>query len=75
MKSKYRVHQKTKKKDKRNNINNIITAVLNINSLVSKIDELKVTEQRIFDMLIINKKKLDVLSSYPILDKSFVSSI
>ena len=47
------------KKIRINNINNAILATLNINSLVSKLDELKVIAQGIFDILIINKTKLD----------------
>ena len=37
---------------------------LNVNSLVSKFDELKVIGQGIFDILIINETKLDV--SFPV---------
>ena len=47
------------KKVRRNNINNVIIATLNVNFLVSKFDELKVTGQGIFDILIINETKLD----------------
>ena len=46
-------------KVKINNIKNVIIATLNVNSLVSKFDELKVMGQRIFDILIINETKLD----------------
>ena len=50
---------KNSKKVKRNNVNNIIKAASNINSLVSKFDELTVVGQGVFDILIINKAKLD----------------
>ena len=52
------------KKVRINNINNLIIATLNINSLVSKFDELKFARQGSFDILIINKTKLD--SSFPV---------
>ena len=47
------------KKVRINNINNVTIATLNINSLVSKFDELKVILQGIFNILIINETKLD----------------
>ena len=47
------------KKVRINNINDFIIATLNINSLVSKFDELKFARQGSFDILIINKTKLD----------------
>ena len=49
--------QKKKKKNQKNNINNVIIATLNINSLVSKFDDLKVIGQEIFDISIINETK------------------
>ena len=51
------------KKVRTNNIKNVIIATLNVNSLVSKFDELKVIGQRIFDILI-NETKLD--TSFPV---------
>ena len=48
-----------------NNINNVIKATLNINSFVSKFDELKVIGQRIFDILMKNETKLD--ASFPVI--------
>ena len=42
-----------------NDTKNVIFATLNVNSLVSKFDELKVIGQGIFDILIINETKLD----------------
>ena len=48
------------KKVRINNIKNVIIATLNVNSLVSKFDELKVIGQGIFNILIINETKLDV---------------
>ena len=50
---------KNSKKVKRNNVNNIKKAASNINSLVSKFDELTVIGQVVFDILIISKAKLD----------------
>ena len=54
-------HRTTKKKKseeiRKNNINNVIIATLNINSLVSKFDDLKVIGQEIFDISIINETK------------------
>ena len=47
------------KKVRINNIKHLIIATLNVNSLVSKFDELNVIGQRIFDILIINKTKID----------------
>ena len=41
------------------NIDNIKIVALNINSLVSRFDELKVIGQGIFDILLINQTKLD----------------
>ena len=52
------------KKVRINNIKNVIIATLNVNSLVSKFDELKVIGQGIFDILIINETKLD--ASFPV---------
>ena len=52
--------KKKKLKNRKNNINNVIIATLNINSLVSKFDDLKVIGQEIFDILIINETKLYV---------------
>ena len=48
------------KKVKINNINSTIIAILNINPLISKFDELKVIGQGIFDILKMNETKLDV---------------
>ena len=48
------------KKARTNNIKNVIITTLNVNSLVSKFDELKVIGQRIFDILIVNETNLDV---------------
>ena len=45
------------------NIDNIKIATLNINSLVSRFDELKVIGKGIFDILLINQTKLD--ASFP----------
>ena len=53
------------KKVRINNINNVIKATLNINSFVSKFDELKVIGQRIFDILMKNETKLD--ASFPVI--------
>ena len=50
---------KNSKKVKRNNVNNIIKAASNINSLISKFDELTVVGQGFLYILIINKAKLD----------------
>ena len=47
-----------------NNTKNLIFATLNVNSLVSKFDELKVIGQGIFYILIINETKLD--ASFPV---------
>ena len=47
-----------------NNIKNVIIATINVNSLVSKFDELKVIGQGLFDILIINETKLD--DSFPV---------
>ena len=52
------------KKVRINNIKNVIIATLNVNSLVSKFDELKFIAQGIFDILIINETKLD--ASFPV---------
>ena len=52
------------KKVRINNIKHVIIATLNVNSLVSKFDELKVIGQDIFEIFIINKKKLD--ASFPV---------
>ena len=52
------------KKVRINNIKNVIIATINVNSLVSKLDELKVIGQGIFDILIINETKLD--ASFPV---------
>ena len=52
------------KKVRINKIRNVIIATLNVTSLVSKFDELKVIEQRFFDILIINETKLD--ASFPV---------
>ena len=52
------------KKVRINNIKSVIIATLNVNSLVSKFDELKVIGQGIFDILIINETKLD--ASFPL---------
>ena len=52
------------KKVRINNIKNVIIATLNVNSLVSKFDELKVIGQGILDILIINETKLD--ASFPV---------
>ena len=52
------------KKVRINTIKNVIIAILNANSFVSKFDELKVTGQGIFYILIINKAKLD--ASFPV---------
>ena len=42
----------------------MLQATSNVNSLDSKFDELKVIAQGIFDILIINKTKLD--ASFPV---------
>ena len=52
------------KKVRINNIKSVIIATLNVNSLVSKFDELKVIGEGIFDILIINETKLD--ASFPL---------
>ena len=52
------------KKVRINNIKNVIIATLNVNSLVSKVDELKIIGQGIFDILIIKETKLD--SFFPV---------
>ena len=52
------------KKVKINNAKNVIIATLNVNSLVSKFDELKVIGQGVFDILIINETKLN--ASFPV---------
>ena len=52
------------KKVRINNTKKVITTTLNVNSLVSQFDELKVIEQGIFDILIINEAKLD--ASFPV---------
>ena len=51
------------KKVRINNIT-VIIATLNINSLVSKFNELKIIGQGIFDILMINETKLD--ASFPV---------
>ena len=56
------MHHRTQKV-RINNIKNVIIATLNVNSLVSKFDELKVIGQGIFDILI-NEAKLD--ASFPV---------
>ena len=48
------------KKVRINNINNVILVTLNIKSLVSKFDEVKVIAQEILDILILNETNLDV---------------
>ena len=52
------------KKVRINKIKNVIIATLNVTSLASKFDELKVIEQGFFDILIINETKLD--ASFPV---------
>ena len=52
------------KKVRLNNIKNVIIATLNVNSPVSKFDELKFIGQGIFDILIKNETKLD--ASFPV---------
>ena len=52
------------KKVRINTMKNVIIGTLNANSFVSKFDELKVTGQEIFDILIINETKLD--PSFPV---------
>ena len=47
------------KKVRINNVKKVIITTLNVDSLVSKFDELKVIEQGIFDILVINEAKLD----------------
>ena len=47
------------KKVRINNIKNVIIENLNVNSLVSKFDEIKVIGRGIFDILITNETKLD----------------
>ena len=63
------MHHRTQKV-RINNIKNVIIATLNVNSLVSKFDELKVIGQEIFDILIINETKLD--ASFPIFHVSSI---
>ena len=58
------------KKVRINNIKHVIIATLNVNSLVSKFDELKVIKQGIFDILIISETKLE-----PPFHKWFLNSI
>ena len=52
------------KKIRSENIDNMIIGTLNINSISSKFDDLKVLISGIFDILIITEAKLD--ETYPI---------
>ena len=52
------MHHRTQKSQNKQ-YKNVIIETLNVNSLVSKFDELKVIGRGIFDILIINETKLD----------------
>ena len=57
------MHHRTQK-SQNNQYKNVIIATLNVNSLVSKFNELKVIGQGFFYILIINERKLN--ASFPI---------